>query len=264
MDKKINTTVDRIIQFIDYKRISKREFASKVGISHSLIGKSNSIGSDKLESILSVYPEINPTWLITGHGNMIMQGENVESMQGKQSKDLIYKELDNQEPVKKRTDKKRETILSKLEEEGNISEGDKGVLAYNFLWDDLHDKKKIRMLSQLNIRELTNRIAILKQELKERYNDYYMLMEAINKFNLNGYTTKFSMPSTWDDYYKKFKADIEEEYFELENKKLKAVFYLLNYEDEIENLNWSIHIKIVTFNKASNFISTMTKSNISG
>lgn len=66
MDKKTNTTVERIVQFIEFKGISKREFASKVGISHSLIGKANSIGSDKLEKILSVYPEINPIWLITG------------------------------------------------------------------------------------------------------------------------------------------------------------------------------------------------------
>lgn len=72
MDKKITTSVDRIIEFIEYKGVSKREFASKVGISHSLIGKSNAIGSDKLERILSSYPELNPTWLLTGEGDMLL------------------------------------------------------------------------------------------------------------------------------------------------------------------------------------------------
>lgn len=72
MDKKVTTTVDRIIEFIDRKGISKREFAATVGVSHSLIGKSNAIGSDKLEKILSSYPELNPTWLLTGEGDMLL------------------------------------------------------------------------------------------------------------------------------------------------------------------------------------------------
>lgn len=72
MDNKINTTVERILQFIDFKGISKREFAASVGVSHSLIGKSSSIGSDKLEKILSVYPELDPVWLLSGKGSMIV------------------------------------------------------------------------------------------------------------------------------------------------------------------------------------------------
>ena len=72
MDKIVNTTVGRIIKFIEYKGISKREFATSVGISHSLIGKANAIGSDKLENILSKYPELNPVWLLTGEGDMLL------------------------------------------------------------------------------------------------------------------------------------------------------------------------------------------------
>lgn len=72
MDNKFSTTIDRIIEFIDYKGISKREFASTVGISHSLIGKANAIGSDKLEKILSSYPELSSEWLLTGKGDMLL------------------------------------------------------------------------------------------------------------------------------------------------------------------------------------------------
>lgn len=82
MDNKIYGTVERIIQFLDYKNISKREFASKVGISHSLIGKSNSIGSDKLERILSEYPELNPVWLLTGNEDMIKSNTNDKNQGG--------------------------------------------------------------------------------------------------------------------------------------------------------------------------------------
>lgn len=72
MDKIISTTVGRIAEFIEYKGVSKREFAATVGISHSLIGKTNAIGSDKLEKILSNYPELNPVWLLTGEGDMLL------------------------------------------------------------------------------------------------------------------------------------------------------------------------------------------------
>ena len=32
------------------------------------------IGTDKLENILSAYPDINPVWLLTGNGNMLTSG----------------------------------------------------------------------------------------------------------------------------------------------------------------------------------------------
>lgn len=93
MDNKINGTVERILQFIEYKGISKREFSSSIGISHSLIGKSPSIGSDKLEKILLEYPELNPAWLLSGKGNMIVnsiiqdvQGEIAGRLQEKEEK----------------------------------------------------------------------------------------------------------------------------------------------------------------------------------
>lgn len=71
MDNKFNNTVERIIHFIDHLGISKREFAKKVGISHSLIGKSPSIGSDKMENILYTYPELSAKWLVSGVGAML-------------------------------------------------------------------------------------------------------------------------------------------------------------------------------------------------
>jgi polyhydroxyalkanoate synthesis regulator protein len=101
MENKLTNTVERIIHFIKCKSISKREFAKKVGVSHSLIGKSKTIGSDKLENILSVYPEINPEWLIMGNGNMLRKSkeyappmlEEVKSEYGKKSNTDDIEEL---------------------------------------------------------------------------------------------------------------------------------------------------------------------------
>jgi transcriptional regulator with XRE-family HTH domain len=72
-----NTSISkRINELIDYKNISINSFAKKVGASNSyfnkLIKNSTTIGSDKLECILKAYPEINPVWLISGKGKMIL------------------------------------------------------------------------------------------------------------------------------------------------------------------------------------------------
>lgn len=71
MVKKKSTIIDRLKYFIDYKSLSVRSFSKNVGISHSLLSNTKAIGSDKLESILSIYSEINPTWLLTGNGEML-------------------------------------------------------------------------------------------------------------------------------------------------------------------------------------------------
>jgi phage repressor protein C with HTH and peptisase S24 domain len=74
------TTIDRIRQFIQHKGLSMREFSKVVGVSHSLISKTNAIGSDKLESILSSYPELSPKWLLTGQGEMLAVQEQEENV----------------------------------------------------------------------------------------------------------------------------------------------------------------------------------------
>lgn len=63
--------VDRIIEFIDYKGINKNKFYLKTGLSNGFLDKVKDIGSSKIEYILNAYPEINPTWLITGVGAML-------------------------------------------------------------------------------------------------------------------------------------------------------------------------------------------------
>jgi len=68
-------TIERIKQYIDHKGINIRKFELSVGFSNGSFGSQlknkKSIGVDKLENILNVYSDINPTWLITGEGTML-------------------------------------------------------------------------------------------------------------------------------------------------------------------------------------------------
>lgn len=70
------TTVDRVKLFIKFKGISLRKFAEIIGVSHSLINNTKSLGSDKLESIIINFPEINPIWLLTGKGEMLIPDQD--------------------------------------------------------------------------------------------------------------------------------------------------------------------------------------------
>ena len=66
------TSRDRIIQFVEFKKISKNKFYKETGLSNGFLDKNNHPGADKLEQIIYTYPEINPTWLLTGEGNMLL------------------------------------------------------------------------------------------------------------------------------------------------------------------------------------------------
>ena len=67
--------LERIKQYIDLKGISISAFERSIGMSNASFGKSlkngGAIGSDKLENILKIYPDISPSWLMTGTGEML-------------------------------------------------------------------------------------------------------------------------------------------------------------------------------------------------
>ena len=63
---------ERIKQFLAFKRIGQNKFAKDCGFSDSLINNSKgSIGSEVLNKISVRWPELNLSWIITGHGEML-------------------------------------------------------------------------------------------------------------------------------------------------------------------------------------------------
>ena len=83
--------IERLKEFIDYKRISLNSFDKSIGASNGYIGKQiknkASMGSDIIEKIISMYPDLNLTWLITGHGNMILDEKNQDTTNEPADKD---------------------------------------------------------------------------------------------------------------------------------------------------------------------------------
>ncbi len=76
-------TIDRILIFIKHSGISARQFDISIGASngYTLRMKKNhaSVGSDMIENIVRVYPQLNLIWLITGEGEMLKPGYEVLS-----------------------------------------------------------------------------------------------------------------------------------------------------------------------------------------
>ncbi|MDR0295180.1 MAG: hypothetical protein LBH91_03180 [Prevotellaceae bacterium] len=69
-------TRDRILQFVEYKNISKNKFYRETGLSNGFLDKNNNPGTDKIEQIIYAYPELSTEWLITGEGKMLKAEDN--------------------------------------------------------------------------------------------------------------------------------------------------------------------------------------------
>ena len=70
-----STVKQRLMEFIDYKEISIREFERTCGLSYGYINNIRvSIQPDKLSNIARCYPEISKGWMLPGRAPMLKEG----------------------------------------------------------------------------------------------------------------------------------------------------------------------------------------------
>ena len=55
--------------------VSKRYFYETIGVSRGTLESSTGITEDVVAKFIAKYPEINPEWLLTGKGEMLLSGE---------------------------------------------------------------------------------------------------------------------------------------------------------------------------------------------
>jgi len=81
IDKILSPIKERILYYIDFKKIKKETFFQKTDIVRSNFsgtGAKSEFGGDKIAKILNEYPDINPDWLLTGTGEML-RSQNIHS-----------------------------------------------------------------------------------------------------------------------------------------------------------------------------------------
>ena len=73
------TTKDRIMQFMNSRRITKADLRAKTGIKRGFLDKDKmqaAVSDHFLQKIVLAYPEVNLEWLITGNGYMLKDLSN--------------------------------------------------------------------------------------------------------------------------------------------------------------------------------------------
>lgn len=70
----------RLLKFIEYKGLSVRGIETQSGLSNGTVSKSLRRGGEislkSLERILQSFSELNPVWLITGNGEMLLHDDS--------------------------------------------------------------------------------------------------------------------------------------------------------------------------------------------
>jgi len=61
-----------ILQYLEVKGISKYEFYNKTGVSNGVLTQKSGMSEENTMRFLSYYNDVNPTWLLTGEGNMLI------------------------------------------------------------------------------------------------------------------------------------------------------------------------------------------------
>ncbi len=99
--------IHRLEEFIHFKNLSLYAFENSIQASRGSISKAikheKSIGTNVVENILKEYPELNPNWLFTGKGEMILKEvtETDNVLDGVDKINVIKHINDNLEEYKK-------------------------------------------------------------------------------------------------------------------------------------------------------------------
>ncbi len=69
--REISKIKQRILQYLDYKDVSKYEFYQKTGASNGILSQKNGMSEENILKFLSYYNDVNTDWLLLGKEPMI-------------------------------------------------------------------------------------------------------------------------------------------------------------------------------------------------
>lgn len=77
----MNDLKERLLYFIDYKKITVQSFERTVGLSNASVAKmGNNTRRSTIDKISNMFPELNTNWLLTGEGEMLNRSTSESSV----------------------------------------------------------------------------------------------------------------------------------------------------------------------------------------
>lgn len=85
--QEISPIKNRILQYLEYKGVSKYKFYVESRITRGVLDKDSGISEDNIAKFIAYEPNINLEWLLTGKGEMFRQ--QVDSVMDSQDRYII-------------------------------------------------------------------------------------------------------------------------------------------------------------------------------
>lgn len=108
---------ERLLSFIKYKGMSNLAFEKACGLSNGYIRNfKGNLGGDKLENMLTAFPDLNKSWLLFGEGSMLNTPEQEtpaqeQAMPGNSLLDYLQRKIAELETkIEKLNDEKAELL----------------------------------------------------------------------------------------------------------------------------------------------------------
>lgn len=87
----------RILEYAEFRGFSKRKIYVDTGIANGTLDKGSGLSEPNIEKFISTYKEINPAWLVTGKGDMLLANgspiQNEDSTK-KEPQELVLREAE--------------------------------------------------------------------------------------------------------------------------------------------------------------------------
>ncbi|MBD5238348.1 MAG: hypothetical protein HDS64_01055 [Bacteroidales bacterium] len=110
--------IERLNEYITAKGLTIAAFERSVGMANASFAKAlknnRAIGTDKLENILTHYPDISALWLLRGVGDMFLSDDDEHN--------ILQSTSEYIKPLLDMIKEQGETIQSKMEEIGQLKE----------------------------------------------------------------------------------------------------------------------------------------------
>lgn len=109
---------DRLFLYIEYKGISARRFSTECGFSANYATNiSKGIPEDKMNIISVHFPDLNPSWLMTGEGTMLRVDATASTEEEEIAKKTdMYKSMMEELARIRKENEEKDKMIAKLNE----------------------------------------------------------------------------------------------------------------------------------------------------